>query len=64
MNLEIQKYLYDIKTSVDSIFEYLGNNKDFASHQRNKLLRRAVEREFEIIGEAASQLLKLLKLTA
>lgn len=59
MNLEIKKYLYDIKTSVDSIMEYLGEKKDFNYYLSNKLLRRAVERELEIIGEAAGKLLKI-----
>ena len=53
MNLEIKKYLFDIKISVDSIMEYLGEKKDFNYYLNNKLLRRAVERELEIIGEAA-----------
>ena len=59
MNLEIQKYLFDIKTSVDSIYQYLGEKRDFNEYKKNKQLRRAVEREFEIIGEAASRILKI-----
>ena len=59
MERKIQKYLYDIKTAINSINEYLGEKRDFNIYQSNKLLRRGVERELEIIGEAASQLLKL-----
>ncbi len=59
MNLEIQKYLFDIKTSVDSIYQYLGEKRDFNEYKKNKQLRRAVEREFEFIGEAASRILKI-----
>jgi uncharacterized protein with HEPN domain len=59
MELKIQKYLYDIITSINSIYEYLGKDKDFTIYQENKLLRRAVERELEIIGEASSRILKL-----
>lgn len=59
MKREVKKYLFDIKVSIDSIFEYLGDNKDFFLYQNNKLLRRAVEREIEIIGEAMSRILKL-----
>ena len=40
MNLEIKKYLYDISTSIDSIFEYLGSKRDFNAYKQNKLLRR------------------------
>jgi len=59
MQLEIQKFLFDIKTSIDSINEYLGENRDFNTYQANKLLKRGIEREFEIIGEAASRILKI-----
>jgi len=59
MQLEIQKYLFDIQTSVDSINEYLGDKRDFNEYLSNKLLRRGIERELEIIGEAANRLLKI-----
>jgi uncharacterized protein with HEPN domain len=59
MQLEIQKYLFDIKTSVDSINDYIGDNKDFVAYKTNKLLKRAIEREIEIIGEAAGRIIKI-----
>lgn len=59
MQLEIQKYLYDIQTSIDSINEYLADKRDFNTYLTNKLLRRGIERELEIIGEAANRILKL-----
>jgi uncharacterized protein with HEPN domain len=59
MQLEIQKFLYDILTSINSIEEFLGNRRDFKVYQSNKLLRRGIERELEIIGEAAGRTLKL-----
>jgi len=59
MKLEIKKYLYDIKESIDSINEYFGDKRDFFEYQQNKLLRRGVERELEIIGEAMNRILKL-----
>ena len=59
MNREIKKYLYDILTSIDSINEYLGDKRDFFEYQKNKLLRRGVERELEIIGEAMNRALRL-----
>ena len=59
MQDKIRKYLYDILVSVNSIFEYLGEKRDFSVYEKNKLLRRAVEREFEIIGEATNKILKL-----
>ena len=59
MNNKIKKYLFDIKESIDSIENYLEGKRDFKAYQNNKMLRRAIEREFEIIGEAMSQLHKL-----
>jgi uncharacterized protein with HEPN domain len=59
MKREIKKYLYDIKVSIESIYEYLGDKRDFSEYQQNKLLRRGIEREIEIIGEATNRILKL-----
>lgn len=56
-NRNVKKYLYDIKQSIDSINEYLGENRNFFAYQENKQLRRAVERELEIIGEAVNKAL-------
>ncbi len=58
MNDEIKRYLYDIKISITSIFNYLGEERNFFEYQKNKLLRRGIEREFEIIGEAVNRILK------
>jgi uncharacterized protein with HEPN domain len=59
MQLKIQKYLYDIEISIDSIYEYLGEHRNFNDYMANKQLRRSVERELEIIGEAVSKILQL-----
>ena len=59
MQLKINKFLFDILTSINSINEYLGDNPSFLDYENNKLLRRAVEREIEIIGEAVNGILKL-----
>ena len=59
MQTKIKKYLYDILMSANSIFEYLGEDRNFIEYENNKLLRRAVEREFEIIGEATNRILKI-----
>jgi uncharacterized protein with HEPN domain len=59
MDIEIKKYLFDIKESIDSIEKYLGDKRDFKIYLANKMLRRAVEREFEIIGEAMSRIERL-----
>jgi uncharacterized protein with HEPN domain len=59
MQREILKYLYDIKESIDSIHDFLGADRDFEKYKENKLLRRGIERELEIIGEATSRILKI-----
>ncbi|HEV7347887.1 DUF86 domain-containing protein [Telluribacter sp.] len=59
MNQEVKKFLFDIRESVTSIESYLGDKRDFNSYRSNKMLRRAVEREFEIIGEALNRIDKI-----
>lgn len=59
MDNEIKKYLFDIQESISSIQKYIGNKRDFKTYLAEKMLRRAVEREFEIIGEALSRIEKL-----
>ncbi len=59
MDNEIKKYLFDIRESVDSIHNYLGDKRNFNDYIADKMLRRAVEREFEIIGEAMARLDKI-----
>jgi uncharacterized protein with HEPN domain len=58
MQREILKYLFDIQEAINPINEYLGDKKDFKHYKAHKLLRRAVERELEIIGEATGRILK------
>jgi uncharacterized protein with HEPN domain len=59
MPRDIKMYLLDISNSIDSIFEYLGNERNFKLYDTNKLIRRAVERELEIIGEATNRIIKI-----
>ncbi|GHT09569.1 hypothetical protein FACS189426_08360 [Bacteroidia bacterium] len=59
MELKIKKYLFDIQVSINSINEYLGIKRDFFAYTQNKLLRRGIERELEIIGEAANRILQI-----
>lgn len=59
MTREIKKYLFDIKVAIESIEEFIKDIEDLEAYQGNKLVRRAVEREIEIIGEATNRLLKL-----
>ncbi len=59
MNDEIKKYLFDIMESVNSIEEYLHGKPDLKTYRTNKMLRRAIERELEIIDEAMNRIDKL-----
>ena len=45
--------------TIDSVEKYLGSKRDFSLYLADKMLRRAIEREFEIIGEAMSRIEKL-----
>lgn len=58
MRLEAKKYLHDIKQAADLLAEFTAS-KAFADYARDAMLRAAVEREFEIIGEALARLAKL-----
>jgi len=59
MDIEVKKYLFDIQGSIHSIENYLGEKRDFSLYMANKMMRRAIEREFEIIGEAINKILKI-----
>lgn len=59
MKREVKKYLFDIKTSIESIHDFLGEKRNFFEYQNNKLLRRGIEREIEIIGEAMNRIMKI-----
>lgn len=59
MNLNIRKYLFDIQTSINAINEYLGTKRNFFEFDKNRMLKKAVEREFEIIGEAVKRILQI-----
>jgi uncharacterized protein with HEPN domain len=58
MRLEAKKYLYDIQQAADLLAAFT-EGKSFADYQGDAMLRAAVERQFEIIGEALAQLARL-----
>lgn len=59
MNDESKKWLLDILSSIDSIDSYIGEKKIFQDYEKNKILRRAVEREIQIIREAVVRIQKV-----
>ena len=50
-------YIWDILDSAKSILDFI-KNKSYTDYLNDKLLRSAVERHLEIIGEAASKISK------
>ncbi len=50
-------YFWDISEAIRSIEDFVGDF-DSVAYAENELLHSAVERKFEIIGEAVSQLAK------
>lgn len=58
MQHSVKTHLLDILNAIDSIYDYLGEERSLTTDESNKLLRRAVERELEIIGEAVGRILK------
>ena len=53
------KYLYDILTAISEIELFLGSEpRLFETFHQDLRLRRAVERDIEIIGEAMNRVLK------
>lgn len=57
MRLELAKYLYDMQHAAASLAEFI-EGRTWSDYERNAMLRAAVERQFEIIGEALAQLAK------
>lgn len=55
-----KKLLTDILDAGRSIRSWQEGHT-FAEYEQNRLLRRAIEREFEIIGEALSRLVRLAR---
>ncbi len=58
MRLEAKKYLYDIQQAASRIAEFTSGYQ-MEDYRGNAMMRSAVERQFEIIGEALSLLAKL-----
>ncbi len=58
MKLEIKVWLQDIERSIQEIYEFLPEQRDFNDFLSDLKTRKAVERNIEIIGEALNRILK------
>lgn len=58
MQIEAKSILYDIQLAVNRIQEFT-RDANLADYQGNAMMRSAVERQFEIIGEAVNRLFKI-----
>jgi uncharacterized protein with HEPN domain len=55
---EARKYLYDMQQA-GALIEQFTTGRSFDEYLADVMLRAAVERQFEIVGEAMTQLAKL-----
>lgn len=59
MDNYIKKHLHDILTAIEEIDSFFGDRpKSFNDFDKDLCLRRAAERNIEIIGEAMNRILK------
>ena len=59
MDRRLKAYLYDIDTAIDEVYSFFEQvPMRFDEYQKNLMLRRAIERNIGIIGEATNKLLK------
>ena len=57
MERHLKAHLFDIKTAIDEVYSFFDQvPKRFDEYQKNLMLRRAVERNIGIIGEATNKI--------
>jgi len=58
MEEEIKTWLADMRQAINEINSFLPDKKDFFAFKKDLKTRRAIERNVEIIGEAANRIIK------
>jgi len=53
---KLNAWLEDISRSIDEIFDFLPEKRDFSEFQKDLKTKKAVERNLEIIGEAVNRI--------
>jgi uncharacterized protein with HEPN domain len=56
MDNKLNAWLEDILRSIDEIFDFLPEKKDFYEFKKDLKTKKAVERNIEIIGEAVNRI--------
>jgi len=56
MDNKVNAWLEDIVRSIDEIFDFLPEKRDFFEFQKDLKTKKAVERNIEIIGEAVNRI--------
>lgn len=56
MDNKVNSWLEDILRSIDEIFDFLPEKRDFIEFQKDLKTKKAVERNIEIIGEAVNRI--------
>jgi uncharacterized protein with HEPN domain len=58
MDERVKTWLFDIRMAIDEINSYFDNEeRNFFSYKENRMRKKAVERNLEIIGEATNRIL-------
>jgi uncharacterized protein with HEPN domain len=47
MDINIKTWLVDIQKSIEEIFEFLGDRRDFYTYQKDLKTKKAVERNWK-----------------
>ena len=59
MNEKLHKWLFDVKLAIEEIESFFKDrSKNYTDYKDNVLLKRAVERNLGIIGEAITRIIK------
>ncbi len=59
MDKQIGKWLIDVINCINEIDSYfIDSSKELSVYQQNLMLKRAIERDLEIIGEAVNRIVK------
>ena len=55
---ESRKFLFDIRAAIDLLLQFT-DGRTYEEYSQNAMLRAAVERQFEIVGEGINQLARI-----